>query len=409
MRANGQAHEAEVPFGIEEIFFSRTDSRGVIQAGNLVFQRVSGYPWERLINAPHKVIRHSDMPKAVFHLLWERIKAGLPTGAYICNSSADGRYYWVFAVVVPLADGFLSVRVKPSSDLLEQIKALYDSLLLAEAAGRSTSDSAADLVSGLTKAGFPSYDSFQARALATELLHRSRQIGGRGGLRAEALHAAEAADGIAVELTGMQSMFTEALRIALNLRIAASQLGELGRPVSAISDNYALLANDMVSWLNKRALDKAVGFGGIARSVSENLFLLNAADLLAEMSEAFLRDGTSGGGDMADEQGRLTTVASHYAAKAQDCQDRAMQEAATVASHLAEMRKHVTALNSIRMLCRIEGATLRHTGVSLDEIGSQLDGFQDEIARRLLRITTLGQQVQWATSNGTGNASLRGG
>lgn len=398
MRASGQAHEAEVPFGIEEIFFSRTDSRGVIQAGNSVFQRVSGYPWERLVNAPHKVIRHGDMPKAVFQLLWDRIKAGRPTGAYVCNSSADGRYYWVFALVVPLADGFLSVRVKPTSDLLERVKSLYDSLLQAEAAGRSTPDSADDLVAGLAKAGFPSYDSFQARALATEVLQRSRQRGG-GGLRADTLLAAEAADGIAVELTGMQSMFTEALRIALNLRIAASQLGELGRPVSAISDNYALLASDMVSWLNNRALDKEVGFGGIARSVSENLFLLNGADLLAEMSDAFSRDGTIGGGDATEEQARLTGVASHYAAKARDCQDRAMQEAATVASHLAEMRKHVTALNSIRMLCRIEGATLRHTGVSLDEIGSQLDGFQDEIARRLLRITTLGQQVQWATAN----------
>lgn len=399
MRASGQANEAEVPFGIEEIFFSRTDTRGVIQAGNSVFQRVSGYAWERLINAPHKIIRHGDMPKAVFHLLWDRIKAGQPTGAYVCNSSADGRYYWVFAVVVPLADGFLSVRIKPTSDMLEKVKALYDRLLHAEAGGRSPAESAAALVAGLAQAGFPSYDSFQARALATEVQQRMRQVGGRGAMRSETLLAAEAADGIEVELTGMQSMFTEALRIALNLRIAASQLGELGRPVSAISDNYALLANDMVSWLNNRALDEEVGFGGIARSVSENLFLLNAADLLAEMSDAFSRDGTLGGGDAAEEQGRLNGVASHYATKAQDCQDRAMQEAATVASHLAEMRKHVTALNSIRMLCRIEGATLRHTGVSLDEIGSQLDGFQDEIARRLLRITTLGQQVQWATSS----------
>jgi aerotaxis receptor len=91
-------------------------------------------------------------------------------------------------------------------------------------------------------------------------------------------------------------------------------------------------------------------------------------------------------------------VAKDYSLKAQECQDRTMRQAGTVESHLAEMRKHVTALNSIRMLCRIEGATLRHTGVSLDEIGSQLDGFQDEIGRRLLRITSLGQQVQWATS-----------
>ena len=398
MRASAQSNEAEVPFGIEEIFLSRTDTRGVIQAGNSVFQRVSGFPWDRLINAPHRIVRHGDMPKAVFHLLWERIKAGRPTGAYICNSSADGRHYWVFAVVVPLVDGYISVRIKPTSARLEKVKALYQELRQGEAAGQSPQESAATLVARLAKDGFPSYDSFQARALAGEVAQRTAQIGGRAGAGSETLLAAEAADGIEAELTGMQSMFTEALRIALNLRIAASQLGELGRPVSAISDNYALLANDMVSWLNNRALDQKVGFGGIARSVAENLFLLNAANLLEEMSHAFARDGMFEGADSAAEQIRLNAVAEQYAAKALECQERAMHEAETVAGHLVEMRKHVTALNSIRMLCRIEGATLRHTGVSLDEIGSQLDGFQDEIGRRLLHITRLGQQVQWSTS-----------
>ena len=387
MRASGQANEAEVPFGIEEIFFSRTDVRGVIQAGNAVFQRVSGFSWDALINAPHKLVRHGQMPSALFHLMWERIKAGQPTGAYICNSSADGRHYWVFAVVLPLADGFLSVSVKPTTPLLDKVKGIYEGLRQAEAAGRSAQDSAEDLVAELSRAGFPRYDSFQARALATEVLQRLGQMGRRAGTRTDSLLAAEAADGIAIELGGMQAMFTEALRIALNLRIAASQLGELGRPVSAISDNYALLANDMVSWLNTRALNENEGFGSIARLVSENLFLRNARDLLSEMSDTFAREAKSDRVDAEGEKTRLVALVSQYALKAQDCQERAMQEAATVTGHLAEMRNHVTALNSIRMLCRIEGATLRHTGVSLDEIG-----------RRLLRITTLGQKVHWATS-----------
>ncbi|WP_374434267.1 glutathionylspermidine synthase [Tabrizicola sp.] len=398
MRTATQVREGEVPFGIEEIFFSRTDGRGVIQAGNSVFQRVSGYDWDRLINAPHRIVRHADTPKGVFHLLWERIKSGRPTGAYICNSSSDGRHYWVFAVVVPVADGYLSVRIKPTSDRLEKMKALYRELCQEEAAGRTPPDSAAALVASVARLGFPSYDSFQARALASEVDRRTAQVGGRGGASAERLLGAEAADGVEAELTGMQAMFTDALRIALNLRIAASQLGELGRPVSAISDNYALLANDMVSWLNNLALDEKAGFGGIARSVAENLFLLNAANLLQEMSQAFARDGMLEGVDAAAEQSRLNDAAQQYAAKALECQDRATQEVAAVAGHLVEMRKHVTALNSIRMLCRIEGATLRHTGVSLDEIGSQLDGFQDEIGRRLQRITRLGQQVLWSTS-----------
>jgi len=61
------------PFKERELFFSRTDKRGVIQSGNSVFQRVSDYTWDDLLGAPHKNNRHKDMPKAVFWLMWHTI------------------------------------------------------------------------------------------------------------------------------------------------------------------------------------------------------------------------------------------------------------------------------------------------------------------------------------------------
>ena len=45
----GATHEGETPFGFEELFYSRTDKRGMIEAGNAVFQRVSGYEWQKLL------------------------------------------------------------------------------------------------------------------------------------------------------------------------------------------------------------------------------------------------------------------------------------------------------------------------------------------------------------------------
>ena len=72
----------EVPFGIGEMFYSRTDPRGVILAGNAVFQRVSGYPWTELIGAPHRVIRNPVTPRAVFRILWTAIESGEPAVAY---------------------------------------------------------------------------------------------------------------------------------------------------------------------------------------------------------------------------------------------------------------------------------------------------------------------------------------
>lgn len=386
--------EAEVPFGFEEIFFSRTDARGVIQAGNHVFQRVSGYDWPNLIGAPHRIVRHPAMPKGVFHLMWARIKAGLPTGAYVCNRAQDGRSYWVFAVMVPLSEGFLSVRIKPGSSLLDQVRQAYADLIRFEESGASPADSSMRLVERLAQAGYPSYDSFQARALAQEVLHRGRQIGRALPGVPDAVDSAESADGIETELEAMQSMFDVARMISINLRVLSSKLGDVGRPVSSISTNYAVLASDMTSWLQNRALNPERGFVGIARSVSEGLFLSNAARILSEMAQDFAADGDAGGADARAESIRLTAIAADYHDRAAGCLRRMFTEAQEMGAHLAEMRYQVSGLNSIRILCRIEGAVLREHGVSLDQIVTQLDEFQDELEGRLSRTMDLSQKIR---------------
>lgn len=53
----------EVPFRFNELFFSRTDLRGKIQAGNSVFQRVSQYSWAEMLNKPHNIVRDPEMPR----------------------------------------------------------------------------------------------------------------------------------------------------------------------------------------------------------------------------------------------------------------------------------------------------------------------------------------------------------
>lgn len=94
--------DGEVPFLIDELFFSRIDERGRIKSGNDVFQRVSQYGWDEMIDRPHNIIRHPTMPRAVFQVLWDRIRGGVPAGAYVKNLAKVGRHYRVFAVVTPL-------------------------------------------------------------------------------------------------------------------------------------------------------------------------------------------------------------------------------------------------------------------------------------------------------------------
>ena len=63
-------------FDPDDIFFSTTDSRGVIRRTNRTFETLSRYPRERLIGAPHNIIRHLDMPAGVFRLMWDDLEAG---------------------------------------------------------------------------------------------------------------------------------------------------------------------------------------------------------------------------------------------------------------------------------------------------------------------------------------------
>jgi len=107
------------------------------------------------------------MPRAVFWLLWETIKAGNPVGAFVKNLAADGRYYWVYAVVTPIDGGYLSVRLKPTSPLLAVVEKEYKALRTRELAENlEPAESAALLLDRLKEMGFRNYDQFMAHALA---------------------------------------------------------------------------------------------------------------------------------------------------------------------------------------------------------------------------------------------------
>jgi aerotaxis receptor len=172
---------------INETFFSTTDARGVITAGNAVFARTAGYSVDELVGQPHNIIRHPEMPRQVFRRLWAAIRGGRPFMGYVKNHARNGNHYWVFAIVLPLGDRFLSVRIKPTTALFGQVEAVYCRLVACESAalGTGTSESlAADASAGLLEAeiralGFPSYESFSHHALNTEIKARDEQIATR--------------------------------------------------------------------------------------------------------------------------------------------------------------------------------------------------------------------------------------
>ncbi len=193
--------DAEREFNVDELFFSITDKRGIIEQYNEVFLRISGYTADEVLGAPHSILRHPDMPRVVFKLLWDTIEKGESIAAYVKNLAKDGKHYWVLALVIPTDRGYLSVRLKPTSELFPIVQKIYGDLLHVERVietepkrrKEAMAASAEKLQSLLKKHGFDSYTSFMHHALSTEMTARDRILKKRNADSSSAEYATDSA------------------------------------------------------------------------------------------------------------------------------------------------------------------------------------------------------------------------
>ena len=123
----------ERTFGVDEIIVSKTDPQGRITYANPVFLRVSAYSEDQLLGKPHSVVRHPDMPRILFKLLWDTIAAGQEIFAYINNLAGDGAHYWGRAHVTPSHKGgrligYHSNRRLPDRAAVTEVSRLYATL-----------------------------------------------------------------------------------------------------------------------------------------------------------------------------------------------------------------------------------------------------------------------------------------
>jgi PAS domain S-box-containing protein len=130
--------QQERVLGEDDFIVSKTDLKGVITYGNRIFIEISGYSERELLGSPHSILRHPDMPRAVFKLLWDTVQSKQEICAYVKNLAKDGSFYWVFANVTPSFDdrgnliGYYSVRRKPRPEALQVVEGLYRAMLEAE-------------------------------------------------------------------------------------------------------------------------------------------------------------------------------------------------------------------------------------------------------------------------------------
>ena len=130
--------DEELRFDVDEVIVSKTDLSGKITYANDVFCRLAERTTEETIGQPHNIIRHPDMPRVIFKLLWDTLQGEEEIFAYVKNRSKTGKYYWVLAHVTPSYDqghvlnGYHSNRRCPDRHQIEEVTVLYSTLLYEE-------------------------------------------------------------------------------------------------------------------------------------------------------------------------------------------------------------------------------------------------------------------------------------
>lgn len=134
MRINLPVSTIEYPITDDTLILSTTDTKGRLTFVNQTFIEVSGFTEEELIGNAHNIVRHPDMPPEAFEDLWKTLKAGDPWTGLVKNRRKNGDFYWVIGNATPIKEngkivGYLSVRTKPSRELIQQVEPIYRQFL----------------------------------------------------------------------------------------------------------------------------------------------------------------------------------------------------------------------------------------------------------------------------------------
>ncbi|MEN0109599.1 MAG: PAS domain-containing protein [Planctomycetota bacterium] len=377
------------PFEPHELFFSLTDPKGRIRSGNRVFARVSGYDESELIGEPHNLIRHPDVPRCVFKLLWDYLGRGETIAAYVKNLAADGRYYWVLAVVTPCEGGFLSVRLNPSTPLFDAAKKLYAAIVEQESRaeavrGKQTAmeESGAAMTAALADAGFPTYDAFMRAALRAELSSRGEHVphaaGDAGDEALPTLHREldtliaqlgevfrsldlfeRLSAGLRDKHAAMEELGPSLSFLALNTHVSASRLGAAGVVLSVVSrrlGEQSKEAEQTIGALMERIGPACDG----ARAVA---FDVEVAQIEAEVCESFVRElleETDSQPHQRDESLRaLAAELTERVRAVLDALERLADDIAKMIAAARDLVKQVGQMQIAQLNGRIEVASIR--------------------------------------------------
>ncbi|AFY00997.1 PAS domain-containing protein [Bdellovibrio bacteriovorus] len=429
--------QSESPFGFDEFFFSTTDKRGVIRYGNDVFVRVSVYPKETMLGAPHSLIRHPDMPRAVFKEFWNFLNQGKAVGAYVKNLAGNGSYYWVYAFAFPIGDGYLSVRFKPSSELFSVVQGLYADVLAFEQQEHSLEESHQYLLAKIQKAGFTDYENFMMKAVMEELKSRAAQVlesetrsssaHGAGQITAVTSSATRKLNDVFDKLRDFQGAnqsldgamgrldqgFQQLKFISINMKIAAAKFGEMAASLGVVSHEFSVLSGTI-----EKHLGGLAGFVQELSGVIQKCVLRAAAlnvqmlmvDFFVRESIAKLASSENAFDEMLQNQKAFSDLFAQYCQNLDKEFSELKKSLSAISFEMLEVAKFVTGLEVVRQMGAIESArtteiknSFTHYLEAMDDFIQLLRESTGEIGRGVTSLTSNSEFIVSSIRNISGN------
>lgn len=100
----------------KHVISSSTDLNGIIVDVSEAFCKLTGYSKDEFIGKNHNILRHVDITKSNYKIMWDTIISGQIWHGEVKNVKKDGSVYWVNATILPLFNdedikiGYMAIR-----------------------------------------------------------------------------------------------------------------------------------------------------------------------------------------------------------------------------------------------------------------------------------------------------------
>lgn len=311
--------------------------------------------------------------------------------AYVCNRVADGRPYWVPATVSPYGSGYLSIRIKPSFSILQQIKQLYAQISEEEVKGLTIEASVESLNRALLDLGFGDYRDFMRQALRAEFTGTMTAIARQSPLPEREISAVQ--DGLRRAIEGqviLQTEFNWMQVLPTNLSLLASRLEPGGGPMTAVADLYKAGTSEAHSRVSAFTSGEQSLCSRMSEQFERAVFMVTCAELQRELCKLVGREDWSGSGvEPETERQLINDICCRYESEAQISIDEATRLAKVIDQAGDQLRRSMMSLETIITMGKVEGARFGAETESIHAIIASLHKLNTEISRVMVGILEL--------------------